>query len=81
MISGPQVMKGYLDMDEEKKKVFFECCGRRWLRTSDIGYIDEEGFFFIVNRKKDVIKYKGYSVYPREIERHYTCMTASSMQP
>ncbi len=68
VVSGPQVMKGYLDMDEENRRVFFECCGRRWLRTGDIGYMDENGFFYIVDRKKDVIKYKGYSVYPREIE-------------
>jgi long-chain acyl-CoA synthetase len=67
VVSGPQVMKGYLD-EEETRKVIFECCGRRWLRTGDMGYMDEEGYFFIVDRKKDVIKYKGYSVYPREIE-------------
>lgn len=82
VISGPQVMKGYLDMDEENKRVFFECCGRRWLRTGDIGYMDEEGFFFIVDRKKDVIKYKGYSVYPREIEEvlyMHDCVTDAAV--
>ncbi len=67
VISGPQVMKGYID-EEANRKVFFDCCGRRWLRTGDMGYMDEEGFFYIVDRKKDVIKYKGYSVYPREVE-------------
>jgi long-chain acyl-CoA synthetase len=67
VVSGPQVMKGYLD-PEETRRVIFECCGRRWLRTGDMGYMDEEGYFYIVDRKKDVIKYKGYSVYPREIE-------------
>ena len=67
VVSGPQVMKGYID-EEANRKVFFACCGRRWLRTGDMGYMDEEGFFYIVDRKKDVIKYKGYSVYPREIE-------------
>ncbi|MEB2835988.1 MAG: long-chain fatty acid--CoA ligase [Desulfurococcales archaeon] len=68
VISGPQVMKGYHNMPEENEKVFFECCGRRWIRTGDIAYMDEEGYFYIVDRKKDMIKYKGYSVYPREIE-------------
>ena len=68
VISGPQVMKGYYKMPEENEKTFFECCGRVWLRTGDIAYMDEEGYFYIVDRKKDIIKYKGYSVYPREIE-------------
>ena len=68
VISGPQVMKGYHKMSEENEKVFFELYGRRWFRTGDMAYMDEEGYFFIVDRKKDLIKYKGYSVYPREIE-------------
>ena len=68
VVSGPQVMKGYHNMPEENKKVFFECCGRKWLRTGDMAYMDDDGYFFIVDRKKDMIKYKGYSVFPREIE-------------
>ncbi|MET1102170.1 MAG: long-chain fatty acid--CoA ligase [Pyrodictiaceae archaeon] len=68
VISGPQVMKGYYKMPEENEKVFFECCGRRWLRTGDVARMDEEGYFYIVERAKDIIKYKGYSVFPREIE-------------
>ncbi len=68
VISGPQVMKGYHNMPEENEKVFFECCGRRWVRTGDMAKMDEEGYFYIVDRKKDIIKYKGYSVFPREIE-------------
>ena len=68
VISGPQVMKGYHNRPEENSKVFFECCGRKWLRTGDIAYMDNDGYFYIVDRKKDMIKYKGYSVYPREIE-------------
>jgi Acyl-CoA synthetases (AMP-forming)/AMP-acid ligases II len=47
---------------------FFECCGLRWFRTGDMGYMDEEGYFYVVDRKKDMIKYKGYSVFSREIE-------------
>lgn len=68
VVSGPQVMKGYYKMDEENRLVFFEKYGYRWFRTGDIGYYDEEGYFYVVDRKKDLIKYKGYSVYPREIE-------------
>ncbi len=68
VISGPQVMKQYHNMPEENEKVFFECCGHRWLRTGDIAKMDEDGYFYIVDRKKDIIKYKGYSLYPREIE-------------
>lgn len=68
VISGPQVMKGYYNRPEENEKVFFEKYDRRWLRTGDIAKMDEEGYFYIVDRKKDLIKYKGYSVYPREIE-------------
>lgn len=68
VISGPQVMKGYYNMPEENKAVFFEKYGYRWFRTGDIAYMDEEGYFYIVERKKDMIKYKGHSVYPREIE-------------
>src|ERR1700688_2792455 len=41
---------------------------RRWLHTSDLGYLDEDGYLFIVDRKKDLIKTSGYQVWPREIE-------------
>ncbi|MEZ0290830.1 MAG: long-chain fatty acid--CoA ligase [Sulfolobales archaeon] len=68
VISGPQVFAGYHNMPEENAKVFFELGGLKWFRTGDMGYMDEEGYFYVVDRKKDLIKYKGYSVYPREIE-------------
>ena len=68
VVSGPQVMKGYYNRPEENSKAFFEAGGLRWFRTGDMGYMDEDGFFYVVDRKKDLIKYKGYSVYPREIE-------------
>lgn len=66
VISGPQVFKGYRSGPEED--VFFEACGLRWFRTGDMGYMDPEGYFYVVDRKKDVIKYKGYSVFGREVE-------------
>jgi long-chain acyl-CoA synthetase len=63
-VKGPQIMKGYWKMDEETASVL----RNGWLYTGDIGKMDEDGYFYITDRKKDLIKYKGYSVYPREIE-------------
>jgi long-chain acyl-CoA synthetase len=63
-VKGPQVMKGYWKMSEESAAVL----RNGWLYTGDIGKMDEDGYFYITDRKKDLIKYKGYSVYPREIE-------------
>jgi long-chain acyl-CoA synthetase len=63
-IKGPQVMVGYLNRPEETAKVLKD----GWLLTGDIGREDEDGFFYITGRKKDMIIYKGYNVYPREIE-------------
>lgn len=64
VVKGPQVMKGYWKMPEETAAVL----RNGWLYTGDIGKMDEDGYFYITDRKKDLIKYKGYSVYPREIE-------------
>jgi long-chain acyl-CoA synthetase len=64
VVKGPQVMKGYWKMPEESRAVL----RNGWLYTGDIGKMDEDGYFYITDRKKDIIKYKGYSVYPREIE-------------
>jgi len=63
-IKGPQVMAGYWNRPEETDQVFKD----GWLYTGDIGREDEEGYFYITDRKKDMIIYKGYNVYPREIE-------------
>ena len=68
VISGPQVMKGYWNRPKETEEVFFEAGGYRWLKTGDLARMDEDGYFYIVDRTKDIIKYKGHSVYPREIE-------------
>ncbi|MGB9683751.1 MAG: long-chain-fatty-acid--CoA ligase [Candidatus Bathyarchaeales archaeon] len=64
IVRGPQVMKGYWKMPEETADVL----RNGWLYTGDIGKMDEDGYFYITDRKKDLIKYKGYSVYPRELE-------------
>jgi long-chain acyl-CoA synthetase len=63
-IRGPQVMKGYWNKPEETAIDLKD----GWLYTGDIGREDEDGFFFITDRKKDLIIYKGYNVYPRELE-------------
>jgi long-chain acyl-CoA synthetase len=63
-VKGPQIMKGYWKMDEETGSVLRDS----WLYTGDVGKMDGDGYFYITDRKKDLIKYKGYSVYPREIE-------------
>jgi long-chain acyl-CoA synthetase len=60
---GPQVMRGYWEKDNEG--VFFH---GDWFRTGDIGVMDAEGFFKIVDRKKDMIKVSGFNVFPNEIE-------------
>jgi long-chain acyl-CoA synthetase len=64
-IRGPQVMKGYWQREEETAKVL---TADGWLRTGDIGKMDENGYFFIVDRKKDMILVSGFNVYPNEIE-------------
>jgi long-chain acyl-CoA synthetase len=68
VVAGPQVMLGYYNRPEENEKTFFEAGGHRWLRTGDFAKLDEEGYIFLLDRVKDLIKYKGHSVYPREIE-------------
>jgi long-chain acyl-CoA synthetase len=64
-IRGPQVMKGYWNRPDETDKVL---AADGWLRTGDIARMDENGFFYIVDRKKDMILVSGFNVYPNEVE-------------
>jgi long-chain acyl-CoA synthetase len=77
-VRGPQVMRGYWRRGDATRAVFVELGGdepgtvppsSRWLRTGDLGRFDDAGYLVIVDRLKDLIKFRGYSVAPAEIER------------
>jgi long-chain acyl-CoA synthetase len=68
VVAGPNVMKGYYNLPEANEAAFTETDGRRWFHTGDIGYRDEDGYFYIVDRAKHMINTAGYNVYPREVE-------------
>ena len=63
-VKGPQVMLGYYNNPEATKDAFMD----GWLRTGDVGYVDEDGYVFLVDRIKDLIICSGFNVYPRNIE-------------
>ncbi|KAJ3657491.1 hypothetical protein Zmor_009288 [Zophobas morio] len=64
LIKGPQVMRGYLNRPEETQKALVD----GWFRSGDVGHYDDDGFFFITDRFKELIKVKGFSVAPAELE-------------
>ncbi len=64
-IKGPQVMRGYWNRPDETANVFTD---DGWLRSGDMARMDEKGYFFIVDRKKDMILVSGFNVYPNEVE-------------
>lgn len=71
-IAAPQLMTGYWNQPRETAAMLREHADeggtRLWLHTGDLGYLDDDGYLFIVDRKKDLIKTSGYQVWPREIE-------------
>ncbi|WP_216328715.1 long-chain-fatty-acid--CoA ligase [Deinococcus aestuarii] len=67
-VAGPNVMKGYWNRPDETAKVLREAHGQTWLLTGDLAAVDGDGYFRIVDRKKDLIIAGGYNVYPREVE-------------
>jgi len=70
IISGPQIMKGYHNRpDETDAMIKTDAEGRRWILTGDIARMDPEGYFSIVDRKKDMIIVSGFNVYPTDIEQ------------
>ncbi len=72
-VSTPAIMCGYYNDKDGTEKALFEKDGEIWLRTGDFGYVDEDGYVFLIQRLKNVIKRKGVSVYPSGIEK--LCLT------
>jgi long-chain acyl-CoA synthetase len=64
VVKGPNIMQGYWNCEDETRNMFIN----GWMRTGDIGYMDEDGYFYIVDRSKDMILASGFNVFPREIE-------------
>ena len=71
VISGPTIMAGYYmkDCDDEELGLYTDENGEKWVLSGDLGYQDEDGFFFFAGRKKRVIIISGYNVYPNDIEK------------
>jgi long-chain acyl-CoA synthetase len=68
VFKGPNVFAGYWKKPEATKEVFMDVDGEIWLRTGDLVKMDEDGYFYFYDRKKDMIKYKGLQVFAREVE-------------
>ena len=68
ILSGPNIMQGYWKRPEADAETFVEIDNRKWMRTGDLVRMDEDGYFFFFDRKRDLIKHKGYSVFARHVE-------------
>jgi len=68
VLAGPNVMQGYWKHPAETERAFVDKAGVRWMRTGDIVRMDEEGYFHFYDRSKDLIKYKGYSIFAKDVE-------------
>jgi long-chain acyl-CoA synthetase len=68
ILNGPNIMQGYWERPEGTVEAFVEMEGEKWLRTGDLVSMDEEGYFHFFDRKRDLIKHKGYSVFARHVE-------------
>ena len=68
LIHGPQLMRGYWNKPAATEAALVDIGGQRFLRTGDLGYVDEEGYFFMVDRLKRMINASGYKVWPSEVE-------------
>ncbi|KEF35105.1 long-chain fatty acid--CoA ligase [Deinococcus sp. RL] len=75
-VAGPMVMKGYWQRPDETAKVLREWQGQTWLLTGDMAVMDDDGYFRIVDRKKDLIIAGGFNIYPREVEEVLTAHPA-----
>ena len=72
LMAGPNVMVGYHGMPAETENTLRDRDGKRWLYTGDIARMDEDGYFYIVDRKKDMALIGGYNVYPNTVEKAIT---------
>jgi long-chain acyl-CoA synthetase len=68
ILLGPNIMQGYWKRPEADAETFVEIDNRKWMRTGDLVRMDEDGYFFFFDRKRDLIKHKGYSVFARHVE-------------
>jgi fatty-acyl-CoA synthase len=68
VVQGPQVFKGYWRQEQATREAFIEHDGKRFFRTGDLGYYDEDGYFFITDRLKRMINASGFKVWPAEVE-------------
>jgi long-chain acyl-CoA synthetase len=68
VLSAANVMLGYWQRPEENARAFVDKAGQRWLRTGDLVRMDEEGYFHFYDRSKDLIKFKGYSIFAKDVE-------------
>jgi long-chain acyl-CoA synthetase len=68
VLNGPNIMQGYWKRPDGTAEAFVEIDGEKWLRTGDLVSMDEEGYFHFFDRKRDLIKHKGYSVFARHVE-------------
>lgn len=68
IVSGPNVMQGYWQRPKDNQESMVELHGRTWLRTGDLVRMDEEGYFHFYDRKRDLIKHRGYSVFAKHVE-------------
>lgn len=68
LLRGPQLFQGYWQQPQATREAFVERDGRRWFRTGDIGYVDDDGYFYVTDRIKRMINAAGYKVWPAEIE-------------
>ncbi len=68
LVSGPQIMRGYWNQPQASEQALVELDGRRWLRTGDLARVDEDGYYFMVDRLKRMINASGYKVWPAEVE-------------
>ena len=68
VVKGPELAKGYWKREKETKEMFVDIDGETWLRTGDLAKMDEDGYFYFYDRKRDLIKYKGLSIFARDVE-------------